>query len=122
MMFTVIASVTIVVVIVNSHWRSCHCRLWHQHQCHCHLFPLSLVLAVVTVVVVVIVIVTYSSCQLLFIGWHYSCTDVSLAVNSTGGSDSSLSDGLPMHLIYAPETLQLHQVRVKREMYLVEFV
>ena len=26
---------------------------------------------------------------------------------STGGSDSSVSDGLPMHLIYAPEGLKL---------------
>ena len=31
---------------------------------------------------------------------------------STGGSDSSVSDGLPMHLIYAPEGLKLVSIYV----------
>ncbi|XP_020895449.1 cytosolic carboxypeptidase 2-like [Exaiptasia diaphana] len=36
--------------------------------------------------------------------------------SSTGGSDSSVSDGLPMHLIYAPHSVQYNQNSKKKKL------
>lgn len=35
-------------------------------------------------------------------------------ISSTGGSDSSMSDGLPMHLIYAPEGLKMVSLSIDK--------
>ncbi|KAJ7373559.1 Cytosolic carboxypeptidase 2 [Desmophyllum pertusum] len=61
-------------------------------------------------------------------GYHFNTSDfesmdityvtpcwitVILTTPSTGGSDSSVSDGLPMHLIYAPEGLKMESRKKK---------